>query len=73
MVIRIFEGYMLERNASMYIPQGNRPLLVKNIHRRVHQLRKALDSRHSSLELLRKFDNSADCRQKRSHIHGIGH
>ena len=71
MIIRVLKRYIPKRNLSFYIFQRNSALFVENINLCFHQFCKTLNPCHTSLELLCKFNNTANGSQKCSYVHGI--
>ena len=72
-VIRILEGHIPELDLSGGLFQGLGIRFIKDLNVCIHDLQKALDTGHTSLELLRKFNDPADRGDKGGHIHDIGH
>ena len=72
-VVRVFKGNILKGNGSLRYAHFLRPGLVKDLHVRVHDLKKSLNAGESPLELLRKFDDPADGGDQRGHVHHIGY
>ncbi len=67
-IIRIFKANILKGNLPFRRAHLHSLRLIKNIYISIHDLKESLNSRHSSLELLCKFNNTSYSSNQRCHI-----
>ena len=64
---------MIEPDSSLDLLHRLCSRFIQDLHRRIHNFHKTLNSRHTPLELLCKLNDSADSGKQSCHIHGVGY